>query len=197
MEFILILIAAIVVLAIFVVVAGRTSDSTNPVPPREESRVEDEYIEEPNVGSLVFIQINQFINLSGSYPPMASHSEDIPRFVRSAKGFKAKGMQSRYHNFKQVLVSNRLTPGNEYRAVVTLQIEPSNKFDQFAVLVTFRGLPLAYVPKEYSQAFHSVLAPVGGAALCLADIWFDGKFHRGGKHNSITLLTSSYPQLES
>lgn len=197
MEFIFILITAIVVIAIFVAFAGRSSGSTYPEPRPEEPWEEDEYIEESTIGSITFIQINQFINFNGSYPPLASYNEKIPRFVNSANGFRAKGMQSRYHNFKQLLVSNRLKPGNEYRAVVTLQIEPSNKFDQFAVLVTFRGLPLAYVPKEYSHAFHSVLAPVGGAALCLADIWFDGKFHRGGKQNSITLLTSTYPQLEN
>jgi hypothetical protein len=177
--------------------AGRSLVSVHEGDLEDDDEDEDDYQQEPAIGSITFIQINQFITFNGSYPSLSSNNERIPRFVKSTYGFKAKGMQSRYHNFRHLLVSNKLRPGNEYSAVVTLQIEPSNKFDRFAVLVLFRGLPLAYVPREYSQAFHSVLLPVGGAAACLADIWFDGQFHRGGKRNSITLLTSTYPQLES
>ena len=178
--------------------AGRSLVSVHEGGYEDEDDDDDEAdYQQPAIGSITFIQVNQFITFSGSYPSLSSYNERIPRFVKSSYGFKAKGMQGREQNFRHLLVSNKLRPGNEYPAVVTLQIEPSNKFDRFAVLVTFQGLPLAYVPKEYSQAFHSALVPVGGEALCLADIWFDGKFRRGAKRNSITLLTSTYPQVES
>ncbi len=204
MEFIWILIAAISVFVVFVFMAGRSDSRTDSGPGHTTnwSDDDDEYDNSGDFGQqsqapLIFIQINQFISFNESYPPVVRYNEKIPRFVTTNEGFKAKGMQSREPNFRRILLSNRLIPGNSYRAVVTLQIEHGNPHDVHAVQVSFQGLVLAHIPRELSPQFHSALRAVGGIAVCVADIWFDGKRRRGPKINSITLFTSRDPQLES
>lgn len=196
--FILVAVAAVIALLSWL---GNKSSSSNlgPYTTRQlagNSEDEDFYDDELPSTSVTFIQINQFINFGGSYRDVAAPAANIPRLIVATPGFKAKGMQSYYHGFKRVLLRNRLTPGHEYSAVVTLQIDPTNRFDPFAVMVIFQGHTLAYVPREDSQAFYSVLKPVGGAAICVANIWFDPRYRRGGKRNSIRLMTSTLPQLE-
>jgi hypothetical protein len=179
-------IASVVAVILFLIwlAGGSTTQSSPPSP----------FIEPSN--TQIFILVNQNISIHGVRPKRLETFSDLPQFVRSDNWFRAVGMKSYFENFRILLLSYRLTSGNSYLAQVTLQIEPTNAYNSRAVMVHFDGLLLGYLGNEYCSSFYSVLAPVGGAAMCDAEIWFDGQYRRSGRRNSVKLFTSSIPQLE-
>ena len=182
-------IASVVAVIVFLIWLAGGSNNYSPPSPEPTSSIE-------STGTQIFILINQNISIYGTRPKRLDTNYDLPHFVRSDSGFRAVGMMSYYQNFKTLLLTYRLRPGNSYLTKVILQIDPTNSYNSHAVMVHFNGLLLGYVANQYCGSFYSVLAPVGGAALCDAEIWFDGRYRRGGRQNSVKLLTSPIPRLE-
>ncbi len=107
---------------------------------------------------------------------------------------------ARYQAELESLSGGRLTSGTVTNLLtVELRPEPTNTVDPQAIIVLAAGMPVAYVPRDQTAAFHPVIQQAwaaGGPATCRASM--TGGWDRGGGdrgHIGIQLLCGEKPRL--
>jgi hypothetical protein len=90
--------------------------------------------------------------------------------------------ESHYQSALEAASGGRTPDGAACPLVTALLVkEPRNPYDQHAVRVDVGGQTVGYIPRDWTSAFHPVLATLeqlGQAATCRA--WLTGGWDRGG-----------------